>query len=128
MIKTNEIEALLDTLQGYKPEDFQSTDSVRDHIVSLTSWLAWTAEQMAKAGKAYNIAKRDAYIKLQQQYSGSKEKLSPMLAKDYVASLCSKEAYAYELAERANRSVTHSIDAFRSVLSSLKEEQRNVTF
>jgi hypothetical protein len=127
-IQTTLIETLMETLQGAKPEEFQGGESVRQYLVSLTSWLAWTGEQQALAGKAYNIAKRDAYHKLQEDYKTREVKLSPLLAKDYVNSLCSKEAYAYDLAERANKCLTHSIDAFRSVLSSLKAEQQNLSY
>lgn len=126
-IQTNKLEALLQTLQGITPEEMQSGDSVRDHLVSLTSWMAWTGEQMALANKAYNIAKRDAYHKLQEDFKNKGLKLSPMLAKDYIGSLCSKEAYSYEIAERANRTCYHAIEAFRSVLSSLKNELQTIS-
>jgi hypothetical protein len=125
-IQTSKIEALLETLQGITPEEMQSGEDVRQHLISLTSWLAWTGEQMALANKSFNIAKRDAYHRLQQDFENKGVKLSPMLAKDYIGSLCSKEAYSYEIAERANRTCFHCIEAFRSVLSSLKQEQQSL--
>lgn len=127
-IQTSYLETLLETLQGIKPEEMQSGESVRQQLITLASWLAWTGEQMALAGKAYNIAKRDAYTKLQEEYKEKGITLAPSLAKDYIGSMCSKEAYAYDVAERSNRVIVHTIDAYRSVLSSLKEEQRSLPY
>lgn len=127
-IQLKALEDFMQYLQSVKPEDLGSAEDIRLHLISLTSWLAWSGEQMAVTGRAYNIAKRDAYHKLQQDFEANGAKLSPMLARDYVNSLCSKEGYAYDLAERSNRSTVHAIDALRSVLSSLKEEQRSINY
>lgn len=127
-IQTNHLETLLETLQGVKPEEMQSGESVRQQLITLTSWLAWTGEQMALAGKAYNIAKRDAYHKIQEDYEKKGVTMAPSLLKDYVGSLCSKESYAYDIAERSNRVIVHTIDSYRSVLSSLKEEQKSLPY
>lgn len=125
-IQTSYLETLLETLQGIKPEEMQSGESVRQQLITLASWLAWTGEQMALAGKAYNIAKRDAYTKLQEDYKDKGITLAPSLAKDYIGSMCSKEAYAYDVAERSNRCLVHTIEAYRSVLSSLKSEAQYI--
>lgn len=127
-IQTENLEILLETLQGVKPEEMQSGEDVRQQLITLTSWLAWTGEQMALAGKSYNIAKRDAYSRLQEEYKEKGITLAPSLAKDYIGSMCSKEAYAYDVAERSNRVIVHTIDAYRSVLSSLKEEAKTITY
>lgn len=123
------MQAILHLIAGTTVNDMQSPAQVRDFLIVLNAHLATANEQMAVAGRAYNIAKRDAYLKLQQeQEAAGKNKLSPLLAKDYVASLCSKEAFAYDLAERTSRTISHTMDSCRSVLSSQKSEMQYLNY
>lgn len=128
MINVTQLQAILNHIEGIGSTDLQSPNQVVDYMVRLMSWLAFSAEQQALCGKALNIARRDAYKSIQGDIGGSKPKYSPLLAKEYVAALCSKEAYHYELAERCNRTVTHCMDAARSILSSIKSEMSNLRY
>jgi hypothetical protein len=47
---------------------------------------------------------------------------APSLAKDYISAKCEQEQYDYDLCERCSRTIVHTIEAIRSVLSALKEE------
>jgi hypothetical protein len=47
---------------------------------------------------------------------------APSLAKDYIASKCSKEQYEYDVCERTSRTIVHTLDCLRTCISSLREE------
>lgn len=123
-----QIQGIFTSMEGTVIADLQTTDQVADYMVRLSGWLAFVNEQMALTHRALNIAKRDAYTALQKRYEDSNSKLSPMLAKDYVASLCSAQAFNYDMAERCSRTIVHTIDALRSILSMKKEEMRALPY
>ena len=118
------LKSFLAVIEGTVPADMATGDQCRDYLVRLTSMMAYANEARANANRAYNVAKSQAYISLEREILGQHPKFAPSLAKDYVAALCSKECYAYDLADRCSATITHTIDAFRSVLSSLKAEQQ----
>jgi len=122
------LKSFLTIIEGTVPADFATGDQVREYIVRLTSMMAYANEARANANRTYNVAKAKAYIKLENEILGKHPKFSPSLAKDYVAALCSKECYAFDLAERTAATCTNVADYMRSVLSSLKAEQQFANF
>ena len=123
MTTQDTLESYLNQIQGTVPADLGTGEQCRDYLVRLTSMMAYANEAKAKANQVYNIAKAAAYRKLEAEILGKNAKFAPSLAKDYVASLCSKECYGYDLADRTSATILHAIDATRSILSSLKAER-----
>ena len=116
------LQGIFSHIEGMTPTMLQTADQCSDYITTLLGWMAYANEKMAVTGKAYNIAKRDAYTALQKRFDDGGKVLSPMLAKDYINSMCSKEAYMYDLANRCSALLVHTVDAMRSILSTKKEE------
>lgn len=55
-----------------------------------------------------------------------KERLQPLMLKEYILSMCAAEVAAFELASSQHSSLVHRIDAVRSALSYLKAEIQNI--
>ena len=56
----------------------------------------------------------------------AKDRLNPLMLKDYINSCCAAEMAAYELSERQHSSLKARIEALRSALSFLKAEIQNI--
>ena len=97
-----------------------------DHISELAKTLAWLNGQMAATNDALNKVKTKAYYTLAASSVANEKYFSPTLAKDFISAKISDEQYAYDIAERASRTCTHQLDVFRSVLSALKEEAKQL--
>lgn len=97
-----------------------------DHLAQLAHTLAWLNGQMAVAAELLNERKVKAYETLAASSVANAKYFAPSLAKDYIAAKCKEEQYAYDIAERASRTVYHQMDVFRSSLSALKEEQKTI--
>ena len=106
-------------------DTIQSIDDLIQKLNLINSTLAWCNEQMAIAKYNYNEAKVKAYLNLQaSDLANNDRKFSPLLAKDYVASLCKNEAYCFDLTERFSRSLVHIADNIRTCISALKEQMK----
>lgn len=126
-IKYLTLEQIVEELDGYhktlcEPIDAKSIDEMKQKGLELVGYLSRSAVLVADAGKLYNDAKVKAYHTLKASSEAQKQYYSPMLAKDYVAAKCATECHAYELAERINRAITHSLEILRSVLSAEKTQ------
>lgn len=108
-------------------QDYTASQSIGwliDHIGQLCNSLAFVNNQMAVAKELLNHKKITAYESLVLSSLAQQQFFAPSLAKDYIASKCSDEQYAYDICERASRTVTHILEILRSVLSALKEESK----
>jgi hypothetical protein len=108
-------------------EDYTSGKSIAwyiDQLGMLCKSLAFVNEQMAEAKSVLNKKKVAAYESLVTSSVANQEYFAPSLAKDYIAAKCEKEQYEYDLCERCSRSITHTVEAIRSILSALKEEMK----
>lgn len=109
--------------------DYTATQSIAwliDHVGQLCTTLAFVNNQMAVAKKLLNDKKVAAYHSLISSEVANEKYFAPSLAKDYVSAQCSEDQYAYDLCERASRTVTHILEILRSVLSALKEESKQM--
>lgn len=95
-----------------------------DQLGFLCKTLPFVNEQMAEAKRALNKKKITAYESLAASSIANQEYFAPSLAKDYIGAKCEQEQYEYDLCERASRTVVHTIDAVRTIISSLKEEMK----
>lgn len=100
----------------------QSIDYLIDTMGELCRYLAFTGNQMAVSKKILNKAKTNAYNTLIISSEANKTYLTPMLAKDYISGKLEKEQYDYDVCERANRTILHTIEALRTAISALKAE------
>ncbi|RYD51198.1 MAG: hypothetical protein EOP52_12440 [Sphingobacteriales bacterium] len=111
-----------------KYETTQSITVLMADAGALVKVMAFANGQMAQAKRELNEAKVRAYNGLIASQRATGFDISPMLARDYVAAQCSKEAYAYDLAERCSRTCVHTIDTLRTCISALKEELRHLQY
>lgn len=108
-------------------EDYTGNQSIAwyiDQLGALCKSLAFANEQMAEAKQQLNKKKITAYESLVTSSVANQEYFAPSLAKDYISAKCEKEQYEYDLTERCSRTLTHTIEAIRSILSALKEEMK----
>lgn len=108
-------------------EDYTSQQSIAwyiDQLGMLNNSLAFVNEQMAIAEKALHEKKTKVYHALAASGVANQQYWSPMLAKDYVNARLSTEQYNYAICERCSRTIVHTIESVRSILSALKEEMK----
>lgn len=106
-------------------QDYTASQSIAwliDQVGMLCTTMAFVNNQMAIAKKHLNERKAAAYENLVASNVANQEYYSPSLAKDYIASKCSEEQYNYDVCERASRTLVHTVDALRTVISALKTE------
>jgi hypothetical protein len=103
-----------------KYERQQSIDSLIADVGVLVKSLAFCNAQMVVTKRLYEDAKARAY----QQLVNGKNPIahSPMLAKDYVRSICAEQEMQYNLAERCSRTISRTIEALQTCISALKVE------
>lgn len=120
-----QLEAIQSHLESmdYKSME-QSTQSIFEEIVRLSSWNAFVGKMVAEYERDYKGKKELAY----QQFLDSKSKLSPSLAKDFIDSICGEAGFKFTYAERLNRSLVHAMDCLRSILSTLKVEMSTIHY
>lgn len=102
----------------------QSISWYIDQLGMLCKSLAFINEQMAVAKQVLNKKKITAYESLVTSSIANQEYFAPSLAKDYIGAKCEQEQFDYDLTERCSRTLTHTIEAIRSILSALKEEMK----
>lgn len=122
MIQTNQLQAILDTIEGTNYADVQSLQLLMEWGFKLQQWMAFAGSQQATAKKLLHEARRKAMVTLIASLRANGADLAPSLQKEYVNDMCSQENFQYELAERANRCCVHALDLVRTCISTLKTE------
>lgn len=121
---------IIDELTGYflKVQDFDK-DSAQDgqvlhaYLVELTNIMSRANFLMAEYQRKFRQEKKAAYEKLTDTVISKQRYYAPSLAKEYIDSQCYETGYVYDLAERVSRLASHTIDAVRTIVSSLKSER-----
>lgn len=75
MTPTDQLTAILSTIEGKTTKDLQSPKEVQEYLIELTGWLAYSGEQQAVAGKEYNKAKKQAYFNLEANFRSTGHKM-----------------------------------------------------
>jgi di/tripeptidase len=119
------MEFLVSSAEGYTHS--QSINWLIDQVGLLCQSLAFINEQQAVAKRQLNEAKVIAYEKMVKRY-GQEKYFSPSLAKDYVGAVISEQQYAFDLCERASRTIVHTLDTLRTCISALKEEMKTINY
>ena len=118
----------LTSIQAYLEADLSADvpADVMERAGKLGQYLARSGKIWADAEYHYNQAVESALMQaLKKAYE---EKLSPSTINKYVEAMARDSRYLLRWAERVNRTCTHQLDAIRSVISSLKEEMRQINF
>jgi hypothetical protein len=112
-------------------EDYTASQSIGwliDQMGMLCRSLAFASNQMAVAKKELNKKKVEAYHALISSSVANQTYFSPMLAKDYIGAKIEQEQYNYDVCERCNRVLVHTIEALRTCISALKVEQQTSNY
>lgn len=100
--------------------DLNDANSVLDALRDLGGWLSFSGKVKADAHRLHLIAKKEMYAKILTDATISM--LSTSERKDYINCACYETSALYERADRANASITHRCEHFRSFLSFIKSE------
>jgi len=121
---------IIEELTGYflKVQEFDK-DSAQDgqvlhaYLIELTNIMSRANYLMAEYQRKFRQEKKTAYLKLTASSHSQQQYYAPSLAKDFVDAQCDESGYVYDLAERVSRLCSHTIDAVRTIISSLKSER-----
>lgn len=130
MLQVDRVKDCFEWLQ-IAAEDYTGAQSITwyiDQLGMLCKSLPFVNEQMAEAKSVLNKKKITAYESLAASSIANQEYFAPSLAKDYISAKCEKEQFEYDLCERCSRTLTHTIDAVRTIISSLKEEMKIASY
>ena len=111
------------TVQDFDKDSAQDGQVLHAYLIELTNIMARTNFLMAEYSRKFREEKKVAYEKLAKSRHADQRYYAPSLAKDYIDSQCSESGYVYDLAERVSRLCSHTIDAVRTIISSLKSER-----
>lgn len=123
----NLIKELTDNLkiiETFDKDSAQDGQALHEYLIHLSNIQARANFLMAEYKRKVRQAKKQAYADLVKSYHTKNEYYAPSLAKDYVDACTSDVAFIYDLAERLSRSCTHTQDAVRTIVSSLKSERQ----
>lgn len=131
-LNIKEVQKINEKLQNTDPAFFAANPQA---LYELSIWCAaqksFTGEQMAIAKKDWQDAKKKAYETFVISNEANKtrvEKYGVMAVKDYIAACCGDLEAKYEFVERTNNACGYMEDAARSVMSSLREEQKSYNY
>lgn len=123
MTLQEELSKYLNVIETFDKDSTQDGQALYAYMIQLTNYMARANFIMAEYGKKNRESKKAAYQKLLANSIANEKYFSASQGKDYVDSCCSETAYVYDLAERLSRSCVHTIDALRTIISSLKSER-----
>lgn len=120
----SELTGYMQTIEQFDKDSAQDATALHAYLVTLTNYMARGNFLMADYQRKFREQKRMAYLNLKASERSQNTFFSPSLGKDYVDSQCSDSGYIFDLAERLSRLCSHTIDAIRTILSSLKSERQ----
>lgn len=115
-------------IESVEPTLMEDVSACNAYLIDLTTMQARANYLMAEYAKIFRKEKRQAYLNLTATSIAHQQYFAPSLAKDYIDSQCHETGYIYDLSERLSRTISHTIDAMRTVISSLKLERINATY
>jgi hypothetical protein len=123
MTVNEELQSYFDIIVGFSKDMGQDGSALHEYMIELTNYAARANNILAEYKRKLREEKRKAYITLSNSYHARQKYFAPTLAKDYVDCECSETAFTVDLSERLSRSCVHTIDALRTIISSLKSER-----
>lgn len=118
-----ELKSYMAIINQFDKDAGQDASALHAYLIQLTNFMARANYIMADYNRKFREQKKKEYYTLAASSEAQKKYYSPTLAKDYIDAHCSDIGFVYELAERTSRLCTHTIDAIRTVVSSLKSER-----
>lgn len=119
-----ELTEYIQTISEFDKDAGQDATALHSYLIHLTQMMARSNFLMAEYNRKFREQKIKAYHMLAASSESQRKYYSPTLAKDYVDAQCNEIGYVYELAERTSRLAVHTIDAIRTIVSSLKSERQ----
>ncbi len=125
-----EVQICNEKLQAIDPQFLvQSPQECYVVAVWCATMKAFTGEQMAIAKKEWQDVKAHAYknfIFNEEANKARTDRYGVQVVKDYINAKCGNHEARYEYIERTNNALGHMEGVLRTVISSLKEEMKNV--
>jgi hypothetical protein len=123
-----ELISYMKTIEDFDKDSSQDGQALHAYMIQLTNFMARANFLMAEYQKKFRDEKKAAYLKLTASSHSQQQYYAPSLAKDFIDSQCSDSGYIFDLAERLSRLCVHTIDALRTVISSLKSEREFASY
>lgn len=123
-ILKDELNSYLSEIEAFTPDTGQDVQALHDYLIRLTNIIARSNKLMADFQKLNRETKKKAYLKLIGSAYANNANFTKTNAKDYVDACCSESGYLFDLAERTSRAAYHTIEAVRTIVSSLKNERQ----
>ena len=111
-------------MQTFTKDTAQDSSALHEYLISLTNIIARSNQLMAEYQRKNRENKKAAYLKLIASQYANNANFTKTNAKDYVDACCANSGYLYDLAERTSRAAYHTIEAVRTIVSSLKNERQ----
>ena len=124
MDNKKELIEYIEKIQTFDKDSAQDATVLHAYLVELTNIMARSNLLMAEYKREFRKNKKDAYLKLTASSHSQQQYFAPTLAKDFIDAQCGEIGYMFDLAERCSRLCTHTIDAIRTIVSSLKSERQ----
>lgn len=118
-----ELTDYLYTIETFDKDASQDGQALYAYLIDLTNKLARANLIMAEYKRKLRQEKAANYITLSKSQYAKQQYYAPSLARDYIDAQSFDTGYVYDLAERLSRCCTHTIDALRTIISSLKSER-----
>ncbi|HRQ17735.1 MAG TPA: hypothetical protein PL085_11710 [Agriterribacter sp.] len=113
-------------MQTYIEAHYNSDNgsAVADRAASLEAYMALSGKLLADAKYHYNTAMNSDFINAIKTVSN----LTASIQKKYVDSICKDYQYLVDWCGRINAACTHQLDMCRSVMSTLREEMKQLNY
>ena len=121
---SKELEGYMFDIQSFSKDTANDGNALHEYLVTLTNIMARANLLMAEYQRRFREQKRKSYLNLTASQAATQKYFAPSLAKDFVDAECYEVGYIFDLAERLSRLCTHTIDAIRTIVSSLKSERQ----
>ncbi len=118
-----ELEGYIIKVQEFDKDAAQDASQLHSYLVELTQNMARANYLMAEYQRKFRQEKLVAYKKLTDTVIKDQKYFAPSLAKDYVDAQCNETGFVFDLAERVSRTCFHTLEAIRTIISSLKSER-----
>lgn len=119
-----ELIGYLETIQQFDKDSAQDATALHAYLLDLTQFGARANYLKAELGRIFRQEKKQAYLNLAASQQATQKYYAPSLEKDYVDACCNESGYMYDLADRCAAQCVHTIDAIRTIISSLKSERQ----
>lgn len=119
-----ELTGYMSLIEQFDKDSAQDASALHAYLVELTNIMARCNFLMAEYQQSFRKEKKKAYQKLVASSHAQQMYWAPSLAKDYVDAQCDESGYLLDLATRCSRSCVHTMDAIRTIISSLKSERQ----